>query len=303
MKKNCNIIKDLLPLYIDDVCSKESKHLVEEHLKGCNNCQKYLDASKFNIKESKVNDVNAFKKFAKKINLKIISYTILITCFIFTITIFIIKNIINYKFTLEYHDNMYLALNELDNRWNFSLHANISGIDYGTVIHTKENDENINLIFITRKYQLQDYFESKKGIIHSSVPEIDYTNINPKEKMKVYYTIEDLNNIKDANEEKLKNIIDNSTLIFTNNKTTSSITCKLNNKEYMYTLTYYSTNKQIVESINDENMPNDLLKTIYSIHGEYKSVWFFEDKAPDIFKKIEKYMTDNGGSCSRENNK
>ena len=32
---DCNIIHDLLPLYADDVCSEESRALVEEHSKSC----------------------------------------------------------------------------------------------------------------------------------------------------------------------------------------------------------------------------------------------------------------------------
>ena len=33
MKKiNCNIIRDILPLYLDDVVSDETKQMVEEHL-------------------------------------------------------------------------------------------------------------------------------------------------------------------------------------------------------------------------------------------------------------------------------
>ena len=34
MKNNCDIIRDLLPLYVDGVCSQESAKLVEEHLTG-----------------------------------------------------------------------------------------------------------------------------------------------------------------------------------------------------------------------------------------------------------------------------
>lgn len=37
---NCQIIRDLLPLYCDDVCSKESRRAVEEHLAGCPDCQR-----------------------------------------------------------------------------------------------------------------------------------------------------------------------------------------------------------------------------------------------------------------------
>ena len=37
---NCTVIADLLPLYIDDCCSKESAELVREHLAVCPRCQK-----------------------------------------------------------------------------------------------------------------------------------------------------------------------------------------------------------------------------------------------------------------------
>lgn len=43
---SCEIIKDLIPLYVDDVCSEESKILVEEHLVECKECRKYLDSLK-----------------------------------------------------------------------------------------------------------------------------------------------------------------------------------------------------------------------------------------------------------------
>ncbi len=41
MKLSCKIVEDLLPLYQDAVCSEESRSLVEEHIKECDNC-KYL---------------------------------------------------------------------------------------------------------------------------------------------------------------------------------------------------------------------------------------------------------------------
>ena len=37
---NCNIIKDLLPLYVDECCSGESAELVREHLVKCPDCRK-----------------------------------------------------------------------------------------------------------------------------------------------------------------------------------------------------------------------------------------------------------------------
>lgn len=40
MKITCNIIEDLLPLYVDDMVSEDSCQLVEEHLKMCPACRK-----------------------------------------------------------------------------------------------------------------------------------------------------------------------------------------------------------------------------------------------------------------------
>lgn len=43
MKISCDIIKDLLPLYHDKVCSEESRVMVDEHIKECDSCAKQLD--------------------------------------------------------------------------------------------------------------------------------------------------------------------------------------------------------------------------------------------------------------------
>ncbi len=39
MKVPCSVIRDLLPLYHDSVCSPESSAMIEEHLKDCEACQ------------------------------------------------------------------------------------------------------------------------------------------------------------------------------------------------------------------------------------------------------------------------
>ncbi|MDR2156298.1 MAG: zf-HC2 domain-containing protein [Clostridiales Family XIII bacterium] len=42
MKYACELVRDLLPLYHDGVCSGESKRLVEEHLSECAECKREL---------------------------------------------------------------------------------------------------------------------------------------------------------------------------------------------------------------------------------------------------------------------
>lgn len=46
MSYSCGIVKDLLPLYLDKVCSEESKTAVEEHLSECEGCRRYYETIK-----------------------------------------------------------------------------------------------------------------------------------------------------------------------------------------------------------------------------------------------------------------
>ena len=42
MRITCDVISDLLPLYIDESCTKDSREVVEEHLKICEICEEKL---------------------------------------------------------------------------------------------------------------------------------------------------------------------------------------------------------------------------------------------------------------------
>lgn len=48
MNKQCEIIQDLLPLYMDKACSGSSAQMVEEHLSGCEECTKLLESMRSN---------------------------------------------------------------------------------------------------------------------------------------------------------------------------------------------------------------------------------------------------------------
>lgn len=42
MKVTCEIVEDLLPLYVDNVCSEQSRLAVEEHLQECEKCRRAI---------------------------------------------------------------------------------------------------------------------------------------------------------------------------------------------------------------------------------------------------------------------
>lgn len=46
MNNNCYIVRDLLPSYIDKLCSHESNQFIEEHISSCSDCKNVLDTMK-----------------------------------------------------------------------------------------------------------------------------------------------------------------------------------------------------------------------------------------------------------------
>ena len=46
MKISCNMIRDILPLYVEDMASQDTRDLVEEHIASCENCKKRLEEMK-----------------------------------------------------------------------------------------------------------------------------------------------------------------------------------------------------------------------------------------------------------------
>lgn len=67
MKISCDVIKDLLPLYIDNVCSDDTRKLIEEHLEECENCKKEYDLlSNGNyLNESQLDEIKIVKEASK----------------------------------------------------------------------------------------------------------------------------------------------------------------------------------------------------------------------------------------------
>ena len=70
MELKCSIIEDLLPSYVDGICSKDTKELVENHLAGCEQCMQKRDQMKNTSIVSgtaQKSQVNFMKKVKNKI--------------------------------------------------------------------------------------------------------------------------------------------------------------------------------------------------------------------------------------------
>ena len=84
---NCNIIKDLMPSYIDQICSKETAIVIEEHIEQCRKCKETLQLMQLPTMKKIETNVATAKEPFKRIN-KIRRFQVItgiLTTFILTI--------------------------------------------------------------------------------------------------------------------------------------------------------------------------------------------------------------------------
>lgn len=87
MKYECDIVKDLMPLYIDDLLSENSKKFVEDHINSCESCKNYYDKLSSEVKipvskEARFSDLRPIEylksNLSKKIIKKVLGTTLVI---------------------------------------------------------------------------------------------------------------------------------------------------------------------------------------------------------------------------------
>ena len=152
-RRECKIIQDLLPSYIENLTTKETKAYIEEHLEKCQNCKQVLERMKqefnLNITKKDNREVKYIKKFNKKINiLKLIISLILVVFIILTARKVIIisslsKNAENTINTSNYHTVTYsYYLEDYSKTEVFSLG------DKKKIITTQRKNNRVNKITI-----------------------------------------------------------------------------------------------------------------------------------------------------------
>lgn len=114
---NCKIVEDMITLYAENLCSEDSKTMVEEHIETCENCRKKLEdyktelaeelyqdkkieQDKTKLQENTIKEINPFKKIKKTmwyrsvLNVVLAVILIIIVC----ITGFLTYNQVNKEF-------------------------------------------------------------------------------------------------------------------------------------------------------------------------------------------------------------
>lgn len=182
-KKDCKIVQDLFPNYIEKLTNDITNNYIEEHLNNCKECQKIIEDMKqtveINTKKSDERKINGFKKYNSKLkkSRKILILMILALFLIFIIItarkMIIISNLCNlakeYENSNNYHVTMY---NYKDGKFYkdeiFKMDNKIKiesiMVDNGEITKTisiGERDENNNY----EQYNVHQYIETENDKI------------------------------------------------------------------------------------------------------------------------------------------
>ena len=193
MKISCDVIRDLLPLYVDEVLSNDSKTLVDEHIEQCESCRDELKKlSEDEVHSCAVNQIenkniyDSLNKIRKRISFKI-QLTILISV-IFTAIVAV--------GAWDYYDNyrIYMPYKEAKIKWvKDSMQTSEKYRDVNQVIST---DGKSLIIVLNRTHRTSnDSSYSDRVIWKGPNREYSYEDKNGEEKLanieEVYYMSSD----------------------------------------------------------------------------------------------------------------
>lgn len=161
---NCNIVKDLLPLYRENMLSEDSVCFVESHLKECEECKKILKDD-FEIEKNEEISLDFLKREIKKEKKKY-SKSIIFSCIsLFVILLFYLTKPIHFE-----DDGKLFNINSKGENIFLTFSEQVTNVDI---------DENKESIFINANTTLLDKLLNKSNEITVKLDankEIYYSN-------------------------------------------------------------------------------------------------------------------------------
>lgn len=227
MKYSCEVIRDLLPLYIDDVCSEESKKIVDGHVEECGECRAYFEKmlSTADIPQPDNKDENdakmaeSLKKVKRTIFLKRIMAAVLAAAVVVAVFIGVSFKMQNTAVVIEYEDNITVG------RFVPEQFKSVQGQDYLSAQITgrnimsatqkrvdiqKNGDVETIIYFYTFTTQWEDRISKENTISYHLISPLNEDNDIDK----VYYYTGTYHELEMMTEENLEKVNENAVLLW-----------------------------------------------------------------------------------------
>lgn len=102
MNKKCDIIKDLLPLYAENMCSDDSRQAVAEHIDECESCRNELNKINTDVTIQADSDAAMLRRIKKRARIEKVVISIVSVIIILTILWFVQFFLINTDCVMDY---------------------------------------------------------------------------------------------------------------------------------------------------------------------------------------------------------
>ena len=127
MSLPCSVIRDLLPLYAEDLASEDSKQVVDEHLADCPDCRKQLEALR--TPPAPAPDGAAALRAVKKEFRRRRVLAVLLAALLVFLPLFALLAHSTDKIAVPYEDGL-IAVESVENDvMTFSVDGRVSGVD------------------------------------------------------------------------------------------------------------------------------------------------------------------------------
>jgi len=210
MKITCDVNKDLLPLYTEDILSDDSRLIVEEHIKTCEACDQELKQMKKELVLPVDKNVKPFKRIKKQIHKKHLLVSISSLLCLLLVLLLGMKGLNSHEKTIAFNDNILVKMEDGD------LTAKLMGSEWSkfslTSIQLNDDETDKNYVFFYLTHTSWDKLVSSSKI-YSEVTLV-YEDKGASDVEEVYYYTGDYRGISSKTEAEIREIMSESVLLW-----------------------------------------------------------------------------------------
>lgn len=218
MNYPCNLIQDLLPLYHDCVCSKESVEIIEKHLSECAVCKECLSALdetdeiiiKSENAEYEMKKADSFKAVKKKMFRKQILIVILSVVLLSALVGAAIGVLKNTEQIIMYEDDISVSM--IDDSLVARLKGNFAYICQIKRVETTAEGESKSYLLFCLNSTKWDTITTNDEIFSEYV--LCASDKGAEQIDGVFYYTGDYTDIESKSDDELQKIIDSSVLLW-----------------------------------------------------------------------------------------
>ncbi|MCI8513555.1 MAG: hypothetical protein HFI93_02835 [Lachnospiraceae bacterium] len=181
MSNKCNLIRDILPLYVEDMVSTDTREFVGEHLEHCEECRAELEHMRKPADFISDADMVPLKRIKKELfvkRLQTVFFTAILACAVATVVFGVLTSP---KF-FPYSDNLFHVIDNSDGSITITFDNKVTGY---SCMKAFDNETETEIYHINAWTTTWDLYSSNRGKQNVVIPS------DRKNKIQIFYAQND----------------------------------------------------------------------------------------------------------------